>query len=140
MNFSVSKPKKQRTTVKIGEEADNVSNDVEAQVMAAKQAKWEPAEWRQQLANIRRMHRERSANDGATVAGDSSSAAGRFQLLIAAMLSSQTKDGTVDAAMERLRAHSLSPAWVLATGEGMLERLIRPVSFYKVCMDQLSQI
>lgn len=59
----------------------------------------------------------------------------RYHILIALMLSSQTKDQTNFAAMQRLREHGLTPENMVASDVNILEKLITPVSFYKVCLD-----
>lgn len=57
----------------------------------------------------------------------------RYHILVALMLSSQTKDQTNFAAMQRLKEHGLTPENVVQTDVNVLEKLINPVSFYKVC-------
>ncbi|OQR82661.1 endonuclease III-like protein 1 [Achlya hypogyna] len=54
----------------------------------------------------------------------------RFHVLVASMLSSQTKDPVTAAAMERLKAHGLSVANILATDHATLAQLLRPVGFF----------
>ena len=54
----------------------------------------------------------------------------RAQVLMAAMLSSQTRDEVTHAAMLRLRAHGCTPAHLLATDVEVLKQLLKPVSFY----------
>lgn len=56
----------------------------------------------------------------------------RYHILIALMLSSQTKDQTNFAAMQRLREHGLTPQNIVSSDVNVLEKLINPVSFYKV--------
>ena len=46
------------------------------------------------------------------------------------MLSSQTKDTVNFATMEKLRAHGLTPANILATDDETLDGLIRAVGFH----------
>jgi len=48
------------------------------------------------------------------------------------MLSSQTKDETTFEAMTRLKAQTLSPSSIKDIPIGDLEKLLHPVSFYKV--------
>lgn len=48
------------------------------------------------------------------------------------MLSSQTKDETTFEAMKRLKAQTLTPARIKDLPVAELERLLHPVSFYKV--------
>lgn len=59
----------------------------------------------------------------------------RYHILIALMLSSQTKDQTNFAAMERLKEHGLTPENIVNSDSNVLEKLIYPVSFYKVNID-----
>lgn len=56
----------------------------------------------------------------------------RYHILIALMLSSQTKDQTNFAAMKRLKEHGLTPENIVKSDVNVLEKLIYPVSFYKV--------
>lgn len=56
----------------------------------------------------------------------------RFHTLVSLMLSSQTKDQVNFDCMQRLRKHGLTPENVVATDVAVLEKLIYPVSFYKV--------
>lgn len=124
-----------------------------------KSEKWEPANWRQMLANMRFMRQGRDApvdTMGCHKCGDDAAdekvksstktvlqivinfsyvlylQTRRFHILIALMLSSQTKDQTTYAAMERLKKHGLTPANLVVSQVDILEKLIYPVSFYKV--------
>lgn len=54
-----------------------------------------------------------------------------FQVLIATVLSSRTKDPTTNAAMERLWARAQTPAGILAVPADELAELIKPVGFYR---------
>jgi len=54
-----------------------------------------------------------------------------FQVLVATVLSSRTKDPTTNAAMERLWARATTPQGILAVPEDELAALIRPVGFYR---------
>ncbi|CEM07119.1 unnamed protein product [Vitrella brassicaformis CCMP3155] len=54
----------------------------------------------------------------------------RFQTLIAAMLSSQTKDEHVAACMNRLKAHGLTVENILATPDDALKELLYGVGFH----------
>lgn len=60
-----------------------------------------------------------------------------FQVLVATVLSSRTKDPTTNAAMERLWRRASSPAAILATAEDELAELIKPVGFYRTKARQL---
>lgn len=80
----------------------------------------------------------------------------RFQLLVAALLSSQTNDKITHAAMQRLHRHSralaeeaaaaatlpsfLSIATIQATSEAQLDTLLSPVGFHRRKAQQIKQI
>ncbi|XP_063594640.1 endonuclease III-like protein 1 [Penaeus indicus] len=97
---------------------------------------WEPPDWREVLENIRVM---RSARDAPVdhmgiqkcMDDDAPPEVRRFQVLIALMLSSQTKDEVNHAAMTRLRAHGLTIDNILATDDETLGQLIYPVGFWR---------
>ncbi len=55
-----------------------------------------------------------------------------FQVLIATMLSAQTKDAVTHAAATRLFRVARTPATMAKLSEARLRRLIYPVSFYRV--------
>ena len=48
------------------------------------------------------------------------------------MLSSQTKDQVTFAAMEKLKKHGLNIPNIMNTSTSKIEKLIKPVGFYKV--------
>ncbi|CAJ0597138.1 unnamed protein product [Cylicocyclus nassatus] len=54
-----------------------------------------------------------------------------FQVLMALMLSSQTKDDVTSAAMKRLRSYGCNVDSMLTIPTSELEKLLYPVSFYK---------
>ncbi|ETV86708.1 hypothetical protein, variant 6 [Aphanomyces astaci] len=54
----------------------------------------------------------------------------RFHVLVACMLSSQTKDPVTAAAMGRLRAHGLTVESMLAIKQADLAAMLRPVGFF----------
>lgn len=56
----------------------------------------------------------------------------RFHILVALMLSSQTKDNVTYEAMLRLRSNGLTPRSLVECELGDLEQKLYPVSFYKV--------
>lgn len=56
----------------------------------------------------------------------------RYQVLLALMLSSQTKDQVTSAAMLRLRQRGLSVDSVLQMDEETLGQIIYPVGFWRV--------
>ncbi|XP_053132091.1 endonuclease III-like protein 1 isoform X2 [Hemicordylus capensis] len=102
----------------------------------AKEERWEPRNWEQQLANIREMRKERDApvdHMGGAKCFDHEAPPEviRFQILLSLMLSSQTKDQVTSAAMTRLREHGLTVDNVLQTDDATLGRLIYPVGFWK---------
>ncbi|ETE68650.1 Endonuclease III-like protein 1, partial [Ophiophagus hannah] len=108
-----------------------------AEATHAKKQKWEPANWEQQLANIREMRRERTApvdqmGAGACFDREAPPEVKRYQILLSLMLSSQTKDQVTSAAMMRLREHGLTVEQILETDEEALGRLIYPVGFWRV--------
>ncbi|XP_076998316.1 endonuclease III-like protein 1 isoform X3 [Tamandua tetradactyla] len=99
-------------------------------------AAWEPQGWRQQLANIRTMRKERNApvdQLGAEHCYDPSAppTVQRFQVLLSLMLSSQTKDQVTAGAMQRLRARGLTVDNVLRMDDSTLGALIYPVGFWR---------
>ena len=51
------------------------------------------------------------------------------------MLSSQTKDQVTFAAMEKLKKHGLNIPNIMNTSTSKIEKLIKPVGFYKVSHD-----
>jgi endonuclease-3 len=62
-----------------------------------------------------------------------------FQVLIATMLSAQTKDAVTAAASARLFAVARTPETMAALSPARIERLIYPVSFYRVKAQHLRQ-
>lgn len=56
-----------------------------------------------------------------------------FQILVAAMLSSQTKDRYVKEAMDNLRASELSVSGILAKTEDEIDTLIKMVCVLPIC-------
>ncbi|CAN0555391.1 unnamed protein product, partial [Ectocarpus sp. 12 AP-2014] len=99
--------------------------------------------WREQMEGIRSTRRSRDAAvdfAGAGALRDSSAGSEddvRFQVLMSAMLSSQTKDPVTAAGVNRMRQacapSPLGAAALLATGmdEDALTELLHPVSFKK---------
>ncbi|XP_008935456.1 PREDICTED: endonuclease III-like protein 1, partial [Merops nubicus] len=55
----------------------------------------------------------------------------RYQVLLALMLSSQTKDQVTAGAMQRLRGHGLTVDRVLQMDDATLGQLIYPVGFWR---------
>uniref|UniRef100_A0A1I7XRR9 ENDO3c domain-containing protein n=1 Tax=Heterorhabditis bacteriophora TaxID=37862 RepID=A0A1I7XRR9_HETBA len=64
----------------------------------------------------------------------------RFQVLLALMLSSQTKDEITAGAMMRLRSHGCSVDSLLNISTSDLEEILHPVGFYKVSLLTISNI
>lgn len=60
-----------------------------------------------------------------------------FRVLVAAMLSSRTKDPVTNEAMRRLWSRASSPQGILAIPEEQLAALIKPVGFYQAKAGQL---
>jgi len=99
-------------------------------------SKWEPPYWRQHLENIRQMRSLKDApvdSMGAHCCADPKAdpPTRRYQILLALMLSSQTKDNVTSAAMTNLRQHGCTVENVMKTSEEKLVELIYPVGFYK---------
>ncbi|KAJ6621568.1 Endonuclease III-like protein 1 [Pseudolycoriella hygida] len=102
----------------------------------SKKPKWEPKNWRQTLENIRKMRKDQIAPVDAMGCDkchdeNADEKTQRYHILIALMLSSQTKDQTNFEAMKRLKAHGLTPENIVQSDANVLEKLINPVSFYK---------
>ncbi|XP_067114944.1 endonuclease III-like protein 1 [Osmerus mordax] len=106
--------------------------------------RWEPADWRSQLRNVREMRKENDApvdKMGAEQCYDEHAPAEvrRFQVLVSLMLSSQTRDEVTAGAMRRLRAHGCTPARLLTTDDHTLGELIYPVGFWRTKVRYLKQ-
>ncbi|XP_041892910.1 endonuclease III-like protein 1 isoform X2 [Corvus kubaryi] len=98
--------------------------------------RWEPRDWREQLERIREMRRSRDApvdEMGVQKCYDSGAPPQvmRYQVLLALMLSSQTKDQVTSAAMLRLRQHGLTVDTVLQMDDETLGQIIYPVGFWR---------
>ncbi|XP_056443326.1 endonuclease III-like protein 1, partial [Gadus chalcogrammus] len=103
---------------------------------AVRTERWEPPDWRIQLAHIREMRRSRDApvdHMGAETCYEPGAPAPvrRFQVLVSLMLSSQTRDEVTAAAMARLRAHGCTVDGILSTDHEALGRLLHPVGFWR---------
>ncbi|XP_039211511.1 endonuclease III-like protein 1 isoform X2 [Crotalus tigris] len=121
---------------KVGIAYEPTEGNGAAEAPEPKKQKWEPANWEQQLANIREMRRERDApvdQMGASACFDREAPpeVKRYQILLSLMLSSQTRDQVTFAAMMRLRKHGLTVDQILETDEEALGRLIYPVGFWR---------
>ncbi|NXT67583.1 NTH protein, partial [Chaetops frenatus] len=101
-----------------------------------RRARWEPRQWREQLQRIREMRSSRDApvdDMGVQKCYDSSAPpqVKRYQVLLALMLSSQTKDQVTSAAMLRLRQRGLTVDSVLQMDDETLGQIIYPVGFWR---------
>ncbi|XP_059718106.1 endonuclease III-like protein 1 isoform X2 [Haemorhous mexicanus] len=101
-----------------------------------RRARWEPPRWREQLQRIRQMRSSRDApvdEMGVHRCYDSSAPPEvmRYQVLLALMLSSQTKDQVTSAAMLRLRRRGLTVDSVLQMDDESLGQIIYPVGFWR---------
>lgn len=124
-------------------EAD-VDDKGNGSVADEKQTKWEPNNWRQLLANIREMRKERNApvdTMGCDKCYDehTDEKTKRFHHLIALMLSSQTKDAVTYEAMSRLKRHGCTPQKMIETSTDDLQQLLYPVGFYKTKAKHIQQ-
>jgi len=66
--------------------------------------------------------------------------ASRFEILIATMMSSRTKDETTEKAAERLFERFNTPQALLKANVKEIETLIRPVGFYKTKAQNIKKI
>jgi endonuclease III len=101
-----------------------------------------PPRWKEQLAGIKEMRAIGGAPVDTQGCDRLSTSADpkrfRFEVLVAAFLSSQTKDPV--AAVERLKEKGLSVEYVLCTSEKDLEELIYPVGFYRTKAKNLKKL
>ena len=94
-----------------------------------------PKDWEPIYALVEELRQDRTApvdSDGSealpeTIHGEKTF---RFQTLIALMLSSQTKDGTVGETVRALQEHGLTVENISQTSPEMLDSLIRKVGFH----------
>lgn len=94
-----------------------------------------PKNWELQYNNIKEMRSQHDAvvdSMGAhsCVTAKSSGKERRFEILVALLLSSQTRDQITHAAMSKLFAHKLTVPNILITPEKVINELIYPVGFY----------
>lgn len=97
---------------------------------------WQPENWEKVLANIEKMRKDQEApvdTMGCHMCHDREAEpkVKRFQMLVALMLSSQTKDQVTFAAMERLRKVGLTTGSIIAMPDEQLGELIKPVGFWR---------
>ena len=98
--------------------------------------KWEPKDWKKVVENIAKMRSDTVAavdTMGCHKCHDEevSPETKRFQMLVALMLSSQTKDTTTFAVMQKLKAAGLSTKRIIEMSVSELEQIIKPCNFYK---------
>lgn len=128
-------PKKRRS-VEIKYEAKKEKKNSDENVDKNDEA-WVPLNWEKTLNYIKEMRKYGTAPVdvmGCDTCADpkASASVGRYQTLLALMLSSQTKDQVTHAAVERLKAHGCTPQLVVDTPDDVLGKLIYPVGFWKV--------
>lgn len=142
--------KKKRSPIKIEyEETEKVvdvqSNDIKLEDVKHEIIKkentqeedtWMPPNWEIVLNNIKEMRKHRTApvdemGCHKCVDPKASAKVGRFQSLVALMLSSQTKDQVTHAAMQRLNTYGCTPEIIKDTPDDVLGKLIYPVGFWK---------
>ncbi|KAL9835348.1 endonuclease III-like protein 1 isoform 3-T3 [Geothlypis trichas] len=127
---AVPRPSRRRRSVAIAYEAEQEDG------AEPRRARWEPPRWREQLQRIRQMRSSRDApvdEMGVHRCYDTSAPPEvmRYQVLLALMLSSQTKDQVTSAAMLRLRRRGLTVDSVLQMDEESLGHIIYPVGFWR---------
>ncbi|KAK0092772.1 hypothetical protein PV326_000639 [Microctonus aethiopoides] len=138
-NPKVVEPKKKSNRKKKSVEIkyeNNDKNDDHNEKNGNEQEKWYPKNWEETLNFIREMRKNSTApvdEMGCHKCSDTKATPPifRYQSLVALMLSSQTKDQTNHAAMERLKAHGCTPTNIVGTSDEILGKLIYPVSFWK---------
>eukprot|EP00123_Amoebidium_parasiticum_P016408 comp23414_c0_seq1/m.38918 comp23414_c0_seq1/g.38918 ORF comp23414_c0_seq1/g.38918 comp23414_c0_seq1/m.38918 type:complete len:314 (-) comp23414_c0_seq1:65-1006(-) len=94
-----------------------------------------PAQWQRDLEAIRAMRKDRTApvdELGCEVLGrlGGEGKGFRFHVLVALMLSSQTKDEVTAAAVKRLSSQGCTPEQLVAMDKDQLAALLKPVGFY----------
>jgi endonuclease III len=108
----------------------------EKKVSASKKTKFSPKNWETVLANIREMRSKKDApvdSMGCERIADQKAdkKTQRFQILVALMLSSQTKDEITYNACQKLRAFGFTPQILAKAQQAELEKLLIPVGFYR---------
>ncbi|KMQ97303.1 endonuclease iii-like protein 1-like protein [Lasius niger] len=114
---------------------ENVEQSVDSKDIKDEK-RWMPPNWETILENVREMRKHKTApvdDMGCHKCADpnASPSVSRYQLLIALMLSSQTKDQVTHAAMQRLHTYGCKPNIIAATSNVLLGQLIYPVGFWK---------
>jgi len=98
-------------------------------------AKIEPENWKEVLEKIMEMRKTEIApvdtqSPGKLPEKKASKDLANYQILIALMLSPQTRDEANAVAMDKLKAHGLTLTSIKETSEAELAKLINNVSFY----------
>ncbi|RWS17679.1 endonuclease III-like protein 1 [Dinothrombium tinctorium] len=107
---------------------------------------WEPPNWRLALNNIKQMRKMNAAPvdsmgcDQCYDKQEISEKIIRFQILVSLLLSSQTKDTTTFAAMNRLKQRGLSIESICEIDESELGELIKPVGFWRTKAKHLKKV
>lgn len=102
----------------------------------AEEELWEPSNWRESLANMRKMNSNNEASIDSTgchlnVEENVPPEVYRYQCLVFLMLSNQTTDPVSFAAMDHLIARDLTVDNILQMDDKELGELINPVTFWK---------
>ena len=137
LNTPVEKKKSKTKNNQIINESNKTVLAVSDDQKENKKSQWFPENWQKTLDNIREMRKSKTApvdDMGCHKCGDELAIPSvyRFQNLLALMLSSQTKDQVTHAAMQRLKEATCTPENMLHLSSEELEKIIYPVSFYKV--------
>jgi endonuclease-3 len=116
--------------------AVSYEKDDETQVTEKKPKKEEPKNWQQIYENIAAMRNEHPApvdTMGCEKCADpkADDETQKYQILVALMLSSQTKDEVTFHAMERLKQFGLTVANIANADQKELEELVHPVGFFR---------
>lgn len=116
---------------------DELKMNKKYNIVDEKSEKWEPENWKETYELIKEMRKNKTApvdDMGCDKCSEENAPPNihRYQCLLALMLSSQTKDQTTHAAMDKLKEHGCKPDTILATSDDLLGQLIYPVSFWKV--------
>lgn len=140
VSANATKIEKSKAKDKVAEKSSVCSND-------SREIVKEPAYWRQHLENVRLMRQNRDAQVDkmgahACVMTDSSPKDKRFQILVALLLSSQTKDEVTSQAVARLNTefNGMSAVKIAHQSADRLAELIYPVGFYKKKGEYLKKV
>ncbi|CRK99955.1 CLUMA_CG013252, isoform A [Clunio marinus] len=102
----------------------------------SKKTKFIPKNWQNVLDNVRQMRNDNDApvdSMGCEKIADQSAdeKTKRFQILIALLLSSQTKDAITFGACEKLKTFGFTPVHLAKANLSEMEDILKPVGFYK---------